>query len=91
MIISAPQCRAARALLGWTQQMLAERSVVAKQTIADFERGAREPYDRTLRDIRLTLENHGILFIDCDDEGREGVRLAWDSSDGETAEKTDAA
>ena len=66
------QCRAARALLGWSQADLAREAEVAKKTIADFERGARTPYDRTLADIRTALESSGVTFID----GAEpGVRL----------------
>jgi hypothetical protein len=40
----------------------------------DFERGARRPLERTLRDIRIALEQTGVIFIDEDDEG-PGVRL----------------
>jgi hypothetical protein len=35
---------------------LEEASKVAKKTIADFERGARSPYPRTLADHRQALE-----------------------------------
>ena len=67
-------CRAARALLGWSQDQLAEASTVATKTIADFERQARTPYTRTLRDVRFALENAGIVFIDANGGG-PGVRL----------------
>ena len=56
------QCRAARALLDWSQTVLAQKAAVAKQTVADFERGARTPYPRTLADIRRALEAEGIEF-----------------------------
>ena len=48
MAITRGQCRAARALLEWTQDQLAETASVAKKTLADFEAGKRTPYDRTL-------------------------------------------
>ncbi|WP_377810864.1 helix-turn-helix transcriptional regulator [Azospirillum sp. A29] len=67
------QCRAARALLNWSQADLAERAKVAKQTLADFERGARTPYARTLADIRAALEGAGIQFIAANGGGA-GVR-----------------
>ncbi len=67
------QCRAARALLNWSQADLAERAKVAKQTLADFERGARTPYARTLVDIRAALEAAGIEFI-APNGGGAGVR-----------------
>ena len=74
MSLLPEQCRAARALLGWSQAALEETSKVAKKTIADFERGARTPYDRTLADIRAALESAGVEFI-AEDGGGAGVRL----------------
>jgi transcriptional regulator with XRE-family HTH domain len=71
-ILGPTQCRAARALLGWSQAELAERAGVAKQTLADFERGARSPYPRTLADIKKVLEAEGIEFMNG---GAPGVRL----------------
>lgn len=76
MLITAEQCRAARALLGWSQTDLNKAAGVAPQTIVGFERGARTPYERTLRDVRSTFEAAGIVFIDRDEEGGPGVRLA---------------
>ena len=67
------QCRAARAMLGWSQDKLSEEAKVAKQTLADFERGARNPYARTLADIEKTLEAAGVGLID--DEFGVGVML----------------
>lgn len=66
------QCRAARALLNWSQTVLAQKAAVAKQTLADFERGARQPYPRTLADIRAALEAEGVEFTNGD---APGVRM----------------
>jgi transcriptional regulator with XRE-family HTH domain len=74
MSISPAQCRGARGLLGWSQSDLSQASKTATKTIADFERGAREPYARTLEDVRRALENGGIEFID-ENGGGAGVRL----------------
>jgi len=71
-ILSPEQCRAARALLGWSQATLAMTAKVAKQTLADFERGARTPYRRTLIDIQSALEAEGVEFTNGD---APGVRL----------------
>ena len=60
MSISPAQCRGARGLLGWSQSDLSEASKTATKTIADFERGARAPYPRTLEDVRRALEKAGI-------------------------------
>ena len=76
-MITAAQCRAARALLGWSQDQLAVASNVAKATIATFETGKRTPYERTLIDMRKALEEAGVMLM-ADGEaldGGEGVRL----------------
>ena len=75
MTVSPEQCRAARALLGWSQDTLAAESRVAKATIATFESGKRTPYERTLADVRAALETAGVVFIG-ENGGGAGVRLA---------------
>ncbi len=72
--ISPSQCRGARAMLEWSRNKLAREAEVAVGTVVDFERGARQPYKRTLFDIRRALEDAGVIFIDEGDEG-PGVRL----------------
>ena len=61
-------------MIEWSRVRLAEAANIAERTLIDFERGARQPYDRTLADIRRALEDAGVIFIDEDDEG-PGVRL----------------
>lgn len=77
MGISAAQCRAARSLLGWSQDQLSTSSKVAKATIANFEAGKRSPYDRTLLDIQEALEAAGILFVAAGESSTagDGVRF----------------
>jgi transcriptional regulator with XRE-family HTH domain len=74
MPITAAQCRAARGLIGWSQDQLAAASNVAKATIANFELGKRSPYDRTLDDLIAAFEAAGVQFIAENGEGL-GVRL----------------
>jgi transcriptional regulator with XRE-family HTH domain len=74
MSVLPEQLRAARALIGWSQDRLAAESKVAKATIANFEAGKRQPYDRTLDDLREALEAAGVEFIP-QDGGGPGVRL----------------
>jgi transcriptional regulator with XRE-family HTH domain len=74
MSINSAQCRGARGLLGWSQSDLSEASKTATKTIADFERGARQPYPRTLEDVQQALERAGIEFI-AENGGGPGVRL----------------
>ncbi len=61
-------------MLGWSREHLANAADVAVGTVVDFERGARQPYKRTLADIRRALKEAGVIFIDEDEEG-PGVRL----------------
>lgn len=70
--IEASQSRAARALLNWSRERLADASGVALRTIVDFERGARSPQRSTLAAIKLALEAAGVGFTDGD---RPGVYL----------------
>lgn len=67
------QCRAARALTGMSQDDLAAASKVAKATIAAFELGQRQPYQRTIDAMRKALEDSGVIFISANGEG-PGVR-----------------
>lgn len=73
-VISPAQCRAARAMLEWSRKRLAAAAEVAERTLIDFERGARQPYRRTLQDIRRTFEDAGVVFIERNGGG-PGVRL----------------
>jgi transcriptional regulator with XRE-family HTH domain len=75
MSLSPSQCRAARALLNWSQDELSEQSGVAKKTIADLERDARFATERTSRALQETLEASGVVFIPANGGG-PGVRLS---------------
>ena len=72
--ISSHQCRAARALISWSQERLAEASLVAKKTIADFEREAASPRPRTILALANALKAAGIEFIP-ENGGGAGVRM----------------
>lgn len=74
MAISAAQCRAARALLNWSQEQLAENAQVARATLADFEREGRVPMRQNLLAIVAALEAAGVAFIPENGEGA-GVRF----------------
>jgi transcriptional regulator with XRE-family HTH domain len=72
--ISSGQVRAARALLGWSQDRLVEASAVPKRTLPRFELGQGEPQRRTVTAIRGALESAGVEFI-AENGGGPGVRL----------------
>ena len=74
-------CKAARALAGLTQAELAKGANVAKQTVANFERGARTPFPNNLAAIQRALESAGVKFITSAEEG-PGVR--WRGPGGNT-------
>ena len=77
MSLSSAQCRAARALLDWTQDQLAENAQVARATIADFERNTRVPMRQNLLSMISTFEAAGVTFIPdgIDDQTGAGVRF----------------
>jgi transcriptional regulator with XRE-family HTH domain len=73
-MITSAQCRAARGLLDWTQQDLADRAGVGIVTVRQVESGLSEPRRATLEVIRRALERAGVEFID-ENGGGPGVRL----------------
>ena len=75
MLISA-QIRAARSLLRWTAQDLAQASGVSIATIKRLEAqdGIPESHPRTLQDLKRAFEEAGIEFIGTPDEN-PGLRF----------------
>lgn len=82
-MLKPPQCRAARALLNWTQAELAERTAISAVSIRAFEKGG-EMRESNLRLIKLTFEGAGILFQDEGElvSGGLGVRFRLPSVEG---------
>nr|WP_152278248.1 helix-turn-helix domain-containing protein [Methylorubrum populi] len=72
-MLTPEQCRAARALLDWTQGRLSEETGLSALTIRSFENG-RDARDSNRRLLRLALEKAGVEFID-QNGGGPGVRL----------------
>lgn len=73
-MISPGQCRAARGLLDWSQQKLAEQSGVAIATIRQLESGIHEPRRATLYVVLQSFEKAGVELLDGNGGG-PGVRL----------------
>jgi len=75
--ITGSQLRAARALVRWSPDDLAERSRVAVATItrAEVEDGPVSVAAADARALRLALEKAGIEFI-AENGGGAGVRFA---------------
>ena len=74
MILPA-QIRMARAALGASVRVLAERSGVAESTIHRFEANKGGMQTGTLDRLQTTLEEGGVIFISTDANGGPGVRL----------------
>ena len=74
----AEQIRAARALLNWSQSELAQRSGVSPATVKRVESvdGPVHGTTDTVWRMKGALEEAGIIFIDSDEKGGPGVRLA---------------
>ncbi|EEW24013.1 helix-turn-helix domain-containing protein [Rhodobacter ferrooxidans] len=68
------QSRAARAMIGLSQEEIAKASGVGIQTLIAFESGKRQPYARTLDAIRAALEASGVVFLPENGNG-PGVAL----------------
>jgi predicted transcriptional regulator len=75
-MITARQIRAARALLDWSQQDLADKAVVSLNAITRLERGEVDPRFSTVTKVQKAILKAGIEFISEDDRKGEGVRMA---------------
>ena len=73
-MITPGQSRAARGLLGWSQQTLATRAGIEVMTVHQLEREESRPRRATLEVVRRAFELAGIVFIDANGGGA-GVRL----------------
>jgi hypothetical protein len=77
-MITGRQVRAARALLNWKQEMLAEKALVALTALKRLESERElQVHEGTRDQVRRVLEAAGILFVESD-RGR-GVMLLHDA------------
>lgn len=73
-MITARQTRAARALLGWSQETLADKALVSLTALKRLEsQNDLKVHETTSDQIRRALEDNGIVFLSSD-QG-EGVML----------------
>lgn len=78
-MITAVQCKMARAALGWGVRDLSREARVGASTVVRFEAGA-ELNASTQGAIQRTLEAAGVIFIEQNGEG-PGVRLRKEKVD----------
>jgi len=77
-MITARQSRAARALLGWTQETLADKARISLTALKRLEsESGLDVYETTRDQVRRALEAAGIVFLSTD-KG-QGVLLVDDS------------
>ncbi len=67
--------RAARALLDWSQDPLAQAAGVAISSVRDVEGSKRDPQAQTITSIRRALHSAGIVFLSGSETEGFGVRL----------------
>ena len=79
-ILTAAQCRAARAMVEWSAELLSEASAVDLRTIRQFEARFRRPDEKTLRRLRITLEAAGVMFVPENGRGA-GVRFKFNTKE----------
>jgi transcriptional regulator with XRE-family HTH domain len=73
-MMTPAQCRAARGLLDWSQQELAEAASVGVVTVRQFEGSKVAPRNSTLEVLTRALVAAGVEFIP-ENGGGAGVRL----------------
>ncbi|ATX64447.1 XRE family transcriptional regulator [Roseinatronobacter bogoriensis subsp. barguzinensis] len=72
---SLAQLRAARALIGWSQQALADAAGVSSMTVKRAEgSGSPAASADAVAALRAALENAGVVFL-AENGGGPGVRL----------------
>jgi len=73
-MITPRQIRAARAILGWSQQQLADKAIVSLNAVTRLEKGKVDSRTSTVAAIEKALIKAGVEFLAADVKG-EGVRL----------------
>lgn len=76
LMITARQIRAARALLGWSRQELADKAIISLNALARLEGDKVDPRTSTLAAVERTLNRAGVEFLPVAADKGEGVRMA---------------
>ena len=71
-MISGRQIQAARALIGWSQQDLADKAIVSRNAVNHIENARVDSKTSTVETMLRALAKAGIQFIT--ESGYEGVR-----------------
>lgn len=79
--VCAAQCRAGRALIGWSQAKLAGAAKISRGTVAEFEQGQRELSLTLLREIERAFTRAGVVPIYKGETEGRGSGVCFVSSD----------
>ncbi|MDD9732802.1 helix-turn-helix transcriptional regulator [Mameliella sp. AT18] len=86
-MITARQSRAARALLGWTQETLADKARISLTALKRLESESDlEVYESTRDQVRRALEGNGIVLLNS--ERGEGVMIVHDTHAGNSPRRS---
>ncbi len=80
-MITAKQIRAARAILGWSQQELADNVGLSKPTIVDAEKTGHQSRIETNNVIQSTLEDKGLEFMIGGVKERDDILTIFEGDD----------
>lgn len=80
-MITAKQIRAARALLSWSQQDLADATELSKPTIVDAEKEGHQARAETMGKITEALESHGLEFMSGGVRERRDITTIYEGDD----------
>ncbi|MER2519482.1 MAG: helix-turn-helix transcriptional regulator [Bdellovibrionales bacterium] len=72
--ISGPQLRAARGMLDWTREQLADEAGISQETVKNIEHGIFRPQESTTSAIIKAFAVHDVVFTEND-----GVQIKKDS------------
>ena len=77
-MLTPDQCKAARAILGWSREDLAKRAKVSAGTVVAFETLGSDAKMSTLQKLRRAFAEAGIVLIEDGEaslDGGAGLRL----------------
>lgn len=75
LALTPEMCKAARALLRWTQKDLAAKSGISERTVAAFEAGQAVPFVKTVSALKSCFTDAGVEFVTGD--LKAGVIIHW--------------